>query len=811
MAMHSDDVIIKNVGFLGLGRTDKSALIDDFKFYGTNFVGSAAGQGQFQSGGAARSQGGGRIYSDVDGDGKYDPKIDTTVSAAPDEIVNMRGRYSLHLHRAGVTKDDGGRELVAAWVENAVVIGAPGWGIVQHDSEAVLIGNVTYNVVGAGFVSETGNEAGVWYDNLAAKNTGFIRGVMDRTIANDINDIARQGTGFWIEGKNLALFDNLATSSDVGFAWEPYGVSNIHSSNYAAARTNDILRHPSLAEVIEAADVKVDDLVDHLDLLALHGTENHNTNLPIRYFSGNTVSTSRRAVEVTTDPDLAAQKFNDAWSIFSDTTAWEVGYGMNFNYTSKYIIDGFDLYLSDWISANNTAHLYNKQRGIKITNGTSDFVLKNINVVGYEPQVDEVHHSTVIGGNQRTFGQADLYSNSLSFYHGTAPDSPNNIYFTGTAELAEKDLFAGFSSSIAFYSLPDGVDADRIRYNPYYNFYGMTVVGQRVKINTGAGANIVEGASYRLGGDAYLSPEDLPENAFFRVLSDRFPNDGFDVFDFADRKHNAGLSFAYSDDVPPKGVEVTLVDTSAETGVAALWREHLDTRENYDWDSAKALPLLFMNDHWVRDHIKLDVRGRQLPSFVLPHVNEGTQLGFHGLRRFDQMSRGFRKDVWSGALLEFDKTDGYGSQRFAYHDQMMDRDGDGEDEITRLVTHNERIVFSRSMINAALQKDGYLTIDSVEFTDAAGSVQPLKFVTLRTIFTDRVDGRGYVKAFLVVLDTEWENGIDAAAQLDWAAIPQPHATTIQKLKSDGIIFAESFGVYAKGDLVQTVQMPRSGG
>ena len=108
MFMHNDDVDVRYVEFYELGRTDKSTQAQN---------------------------------------------ADEFANIASDS--NVKGRYALHLHRAGVDDPDDPAMLVG----NAVY-GSPGWGYVHHDSSAILDSNASYDTFGAGFVAETGNETG---------------------------------------------------------------------------------------------------------------------------------------------------------------------------------------------------------------------------------------------------------------------------------------------------------------------------------------------------------------------------------------------------------------------------------------------------------------------------------------------------------------------------------------------------------------------------------------------------------------------------------------------------------------------------
>jgi len=66
---------------------------------------------------------------------------------------NPNGRYPLHLHDIGNLNKNGKSFLI--W--NAV-IGSPGWWIVQHWSHAAVNDNVVFDIIGAGIISEDGDE-----------------------------------------------------------------------------------------------------------------------------------------------------------------------------------------------------------------------------------------------------------------------------------------------------------------------------------------------------------------------------------------------------------------------------------------------------------------------------------------------------------------------------------------------------------------------------------------------------------------------------------------------------------------------------
>ncbi|WP_121970436.1 CAP domain-containing protein [Leptolyngbya sp. BC1307] len=167
MLMHSPKVNVLNAGFYDLGRSDKSKVVDDI---GKNVDGS-------------------------NGNGS-----------------NIRGRYSLHLHRTGADSLDG----QAALLRGNAVVGSPGWGIVQHDSHAGLEDNIVFDVVGSGIVAESGNEIGWWTDNMVIKTTGAQgKGDSQRETRDNRFDFGFEGDGYWIQGAaQVKNKDNKAVSSN---------------------------------------------------------------------------------------------------------------------------------------------------------------------------------------------------------------------------------------------------------------------------------------------------------------------------------------------------------------------------------------------------------------------------------------------------------------------------------------------------------------------------------------------------------------------------------------------------------------------
>jgi len=227
MFMHNPDVEVQNAGFYNLGRTDKNRLIDD---PGENVDGS------------------------------------------PGSGTNPRGRYALHLHRTGAEDINSTPSLVKG---NAIV-GSPGWGIVHHDSHAVLEDNVVFDVVGSGIAAEAGNELGAWRNNITIKTTGDDRPQADFDGSDRVPlfDMGFNGEGYWVQGAaQVEMVDNIAISAAGGGINIFNGVDGISEVREADTIAVDNLS-PELQSVLSQASYDNDS--DTLDV----------TNVPLRRLSG---------------------------------------------------------------------------------------------------------------------------------------------------------------------------------------------------------------------------------------------------------------------------------------------------------------------------------------------------------------------------------------------------------------------------------------------------------------------------------------------------------------------------------------------
>ena len=128
----------------------------------------------------------------------------------PEDVPpNPRARYALHFHVTGIGAEP------PHLVEGCVVDGSPGWGIVNHHSHVDVVDSVTYDVLGAGFVAEAGDERGSFRRNFALRSAGSGELPDSRAFAHGdgpghVDDFGHGGHGFWLQGPAVAVEGNVA-------------------------------------------------------------------------------------------------------------------------------------------------------------------------------------------------------------------------------------------------------------------------------------------------------------------------------------------------------------------------------------------------------------------------------------------------------------------------------------------------------------------------------------------------------------------------------------------------------------------------
>ena len=122
--------------------------------------------------------------------------------------TNLRARYPLHYHKSGIGADP-------HYAEGVVIDGSPGWGLVNHHAHAHVTDCITYDVLGAGFVAEGGNERGSFESCMAIRSEGSGERIDDRSAgahggAPPIDDFGHAGHGFWLQSPLVSVRDCVA-------------------------------------------------------------------------------------------------------------------------------------------------------------------------------------------------------------------------------------------------------------------------------------------------------------------------------------------------------------------------------------------------------------------------------------------------------------------------------------------------------------------------------------------------------------------------------------------------------------------------
>ena len=375
MFMHDEQVSVAYAAFHGLGRTNKNEPADDFERY--MFDGLDAGR--------RTRKVAGRVLP---------------LRTPPDQVTNPRGRYAVHLHRTGASRRD-----AVARVEGSVVTGGPGWGFVSHDSRADFLGNVTYGVLGAGFVAETGNETGRWEGNTAINTYGAAfnhRALDPRGLFRHENDdfsatlllekrgswknhdFGHFGDGFWFQGKLIDVVDNVSAGS--GLAGYFY-----------------MFRAPDQINVDPA-------LLDQP--LSVHGPDGIHPVAPgLNVFTGNVSVADRCGLAMI---GMGGGRTNDERSVIANFSAWEVGQiGTHSQYYPGYTI------VDSTFIASTSPGAY-PLFGVSFLKLMVDVVLADLTIEGF-PQMYDLRKSWSPGTiNQQGF--EDPYQVSADALRSGRPD-----------------------------------------------------------------------------------------------------------------------------------------------------------------------------------------------------------------------------------------------------------------------------------------------------------------------------------------------------------------------------------------------------
>ncbi len=247
MFMHNADVQLEAAGFYGLGRTDKRRPIDDTVIvadvdnpgHNTTDVLMANPNPDLIGKTVVLSDGTTIVNGWITVNGQPVKNVSHRVLATiPDPVtgrnvlmlartgLNQRARYAVHFHRSTFpcTIDSGCGDDTSqtAMVDGCAVVDSPGWGIVNHSSIVDVTNSVVFNAVGAGFVTEAGDELGTFDHDIAIHSLGS---GLDLEARQFINDFGHEGDGFWFQGGNITVTNNVASGQrHSGFVFFPRGL-----------------------------------------------------------------------------------------------------------------------------------------------------------------------------------------------------------------------------------------------------------------------------------------------------------------------------------------------------------------------------------------------------------------------------------------------------------------------------------------------------------------------------------------------------------------------------------------------------------
>ena len=330
MFMHNRDVDVAYAGFYKLGRTDKTKPINDAVV-----------------------------------------NSDWTLKAGTG--TNVRGRYSVHFHRNGVVNDGNPATIIGS-----AVVDSPGWGFVNHTSYVDMIGNVAFDVHGAAFATEVGNEIGGFYGNIAIGATGSSDAINAR---ESIQDFGFQGDGFWFQGAGISVVGNIsAGNQENAFVFYTRGLTEGGVKQQFLSAN---LPNPTIANGAEKIDIGA---------------------VPIRQFSGNVGYASHFGLMIRYH--LETPPHNNA-SLFENSTFWNNEVGVTLPYTQHTVLRNLKLV------TNATPRPY---LGVTGNLSTQNITYENLSISGYFIGIDLPRHgiNNVNGGTFNTVTDLVLYTAVIS-------------------------------------------------------------------------------------------------------------------------------------------------------------------------------------------------------------------------------------------------------------------------------------------------------------------------------------------------------------------------------------------------------------
>jgi hypothetical protein len=320
MFMHSDSIVLLHCGFYDLGRTDKRKPIDD-------------------------------------------PHSNDETKLLAGTGTNPRGRYAVHFHRTGIDA-----QKPPILVYGCAVVNSPGWGYVNHSSDVNFENNVAYNVTGAAFVTEAGDEIGTFRHNIAIHSDGSGE---EEDSRHKLQDFGHEGDGFWFQGGGVTVEENIAAGQAAnGFIFFTQGLiqEGLGQTRFLTANLPD----PSWADGSETVSVQTVPIRSFKRNIAYACEEGFKTRFHMGAKDGG--------------PRFAGQ------SILEDSTAWNIRLGARARYSQQVTFRNLRLIGSG--DKNSLCGILGQNEGIH------SIRYENLHIEGFPTGIDvrESGDHTILGG-----------------------------------------------------------------------------------------------------------------------------------------------------------------------------------------------------------------------------------------------------------------------------------------------------------------------------------------------------------------------------------------------------------------------------
>jgi hypothetical protein len=326
---------------------------------------------------------------------------------------NVQSRYPFHWHKLGVV---GNILLNAPYLDSCSIHDSPGWLVAQHQTHANIRNCVGYKAHGSGFVSEDGNETGVWLNNISVNHFGdgdttFKAGPPVRNL-----DTAVQGVAFWATSRIMRLVNNIAGSCLGGFVFE---------TRFASPTSHELLFDQAMScQTCFRGNVGPGSSVSAMDAQWTI-IEGFSGNIGFALSDGFLVSKSNNAHNHALTTVLKNYK---AWSTS--------GSGINITYTSHYNMNDIDCFAGRQMDDYAGTSYSSRASAYGIFQGTNSTGMRWIRFTseGYSSGFAPGHDST--SGDPATFSE----SNNIVIVDAVFRDCGVNYYDGSPGQPAIKIL-----------------------------------------------------------------------------------------------------------------------------------------------------------------------------------------------------------------------------------------------------------------------------------------------------------------------------------------------------------------------------------